>query len=318
MQAVILAAGKGTRLGKLTRKRSKAMLPVLGVPILQRVLDILIVPDVDELIVVHDPADIPLRNYFEYAARSTTKVRMVEQSEARGTADALRCVAPILRGDFVLTACDSIFIQSDLHRMFHHWRESQSLNGLLAIQNAVDEQMVSSAAVTLSGATVTSIVEKPGSLAALPQIASVFLYVFSLKLLDYLDDVTLSARGEYEIQDVIQRFIEEQGGVEGIFIAKRLTLSTPMDLLTINKHYLQLSTELNTQEPHGSITTSHLVPPVYIEEGAVIGRDCAIGPYVFVERDSCIGEGSAISEAVILSGTRLPPGSVVHHQVLCE
>jgi Nucleoside-diphosphate-sugar pyrophosphorylase involved in lipopolysaccharide biosynthesis/translation initiation factor 2B, gamma/epsilon subunits (eIF-2Bgamma/eIF-2Bepsilon) len=38
MQAIILAAGKGTRLGALTLNRSKAMLPIVGKPIIARVM----------------------------------------------------------------------------------------------------------------------------------------------------------------------------------------------------------------------------------------------------------------------------------------
>ncbi|RIK40067.1 MAG: UTP--glucose-1-phosphate uridylyltransferase, partial [Chloroflexi bacterium] len=39
MQAIILAAGKGTRLQPLTLTRTKAMVPVVGKPLVQRVLE---------------------------------------------------------------------------------------------------------------------------------------------------------------------------------------------------------------------------------------------------------------------------------------
>ena len=39
MQGVILAAGKGSRLQPITLKRSKAMVPILGKPIVERVME---------------------------------------------------------------------------------------------------------------------------------------------------------------------------------------------------------------------------------------------------------------------------------------
>ncbi|NIS81487.1 MAG: hypothetical protein GTO14_15080 [Anaerolineales bacterium] len=86
----------------------------------------------------------------------------------------------------------------------------------------------------------------------------------------------------------------------------------------INMHYLRLVSDHDVRAPQDSFKASDFIPPVYVEEGAVIGRNCTIGPFVYIESGSHIGEGSALSEAVILSGACLPPGSVVHHQVRYE
>ena len=53
MQGVILAAGRGVRLKPITLARSKAMAPVLGKPIVERVMDNLVANGLDDLI--HDP-----------------------------------------------------------------------------------------------------------------------------------------------------------------------------------------------------------------------------------------------------------------------
>ena len=57
MQAVVLAAGRGTRLGHLTAHRSKAMLPVLGRPLVGRVLEGLWAAGLRRFVVVGGPED---------------------------------------------------------------------------------------------------------------------------------------------------------------------------------------------------------------------------------------------------------------------
>jgi len=63
MEAMVLAAGFGTRLGALTRDMPKALVPVGGVPMLDRVVGRLVAAGVDRLIInVHHHADLIVRH----------------------------------------------------------------------------------------------------------------------------------------------------------------------------------------------------------------------------------------------------------------
>ena len=64
MQSVILAAGLGSRLHPITTDRSKAMLPILGKPIVERVMEALAKNGVDDFILVVSPEDRYITNYF--------------------------------------------------------------------------------------------------------------------------------------------------------------------------------------------------------------------------------------------------------------
>ena len=108
MQGVILAAGRGKRLRPITLKRSKAMAPVLGKPIVERVMEDLAALGVDEFVVVASPDDQELAHHFEQASELQARVRIVHQPERLGMAHALNCAAPLIRGDFILSACDNL------------------------------------------------------------------------------------------------------------------------------------------------------------------------------------------------------------------
>ena len=64
MQAVILAAGRGTRLYPITKTRTKAMCPVAGKPIIERVMDTLIAYGISDFILVISPDDSEIVGYF--------------------------------------------------------------------------------------------------------------------------------------------------------------------------------------------------------------------------------------------------------------
>ena len=55
---------------------------------------------------------------------------------------------------------------------------------------------------------------------------------------------------------------------------------------------------------------------IEIEHGTVIGRDCTIGPNVYIERDCRLGDGVTVRDAVILRGAEVPDGTVVENAVV--
>ncbi len=139
---------------------------------------------------------------------------------------------------------------------------------------------------------------------------------FNPRLLDYLPEVPPSPRGEYELQDAIQMLIDRDGRVCGVVTASRLTLTSPADLLAINKHYLTAGDGLPQLAPKAVGPGTHLITPLHIESGTVIGANCTIGPDVYIERDCRIGEGVTIQRAVLLRQSTIPGGAKIIDQVV--
>ena len=133
-----------------------------------------------------------------------------------------------------------------------------------------------------------------------------------------LPDVPLSPRGEYELQDAIQLLIERSGRVRGYRITGRLTLTSPADLLALNHHYL-VNGDSNHHVSYRPIgVNTKLIPPIYIESGVEIGRDCEIGPNVYIERDCCIGDGAKVCNSVLLRGVNIVAGTQISGQVISQ
>jgi glucose-1-phosphate thymidylyltransferase len=154
--------------------------------------------------------------------------------------------------------------------------------------------------VELRAGEVVRIVEKPKPSEAPSNIASLPLYIFRPSLLDYLPRVPVSARGEYELQDAIQMLIDGRGGVYGVQTESRLTVTNAADLLAINRHYLLHGGDQPQLMPRTVGKNTHLITPLRIEEGVVIGSGCVIGPRVYIERGCTIGDNVLIKDAVVL------------------
>ena len=177
MQGVVLAAGKGTRLQPLTQTRSKAMAPVVGKPLVARVVDTLVANDVRDLVMVVSPDDTAICGYFGDGAALGMTVRYVVQTERLGMAHALGLAAPFLDGAFVLSACDNLVAAAHVGDLIaaHRQHAAAATLSLMPIDIA---KASSTGVVVWEPPYVRRIVEKPHPADAPSNISSLPLYVF--------------------------------------------------------------------------------------------------------------------------------------------
>ncbi|MCG3211254.1 MAG: Bifunctional protein GlmU [Anaerolineae bacterium] len=316
MQAVILAAGKGSRLNPITLNRTKAMVPILGRPIVERVMETLAQNGIREFIMVISREDGEVGRYFREQSTLDADIQFVIQTERLGMANALSLAAPHITGPFMMSACDNLTPPEHVRELLatHQRLNAAATLSLMEIDPSLAGR---TGVVALDGdGHITRIVEKPAPGEAPSNIASLPLYVFSRRLLDYLPEVKLSARGEYELQDAIQMLITRDGGVVGVKTPSRLQLTNAADLLALNRHYLTTGGDKPQLAPRSVGQHTHLITPLRIEEGTTIGPGCVIGPRVYIEGNVKIGADVLIKDAVILRNTVIEDGRQIVGEVV--
>jgi len=311
-----LAAGQGKRLHPITVTRSKAMQPVAGKPIVERVMDLLAANGVSDFVLVISPDDKEITQYFQKDSDLEADVRFVYQVERKGMAHALMAAAPLISEDFILSACDNLVAEADVAQLVRFWQTTPRPNAILTLMPVAPERIRSGATVGLDGPWITRIIEKPRPEEILSDLASLPLYLFSPRILDYLPEVPLSARGEYELQDAIQMLIARDGRVGSEVVDRRLTLTDAADLLAINHDYLMRDAGSPHLKPHSVGPNTQLITPLRVEQDVCIGRDCIIGPNVYVERGCHIGNGVTLRDAVVLRSARVADGETKINQVV--
>ena len=191
MDAIILAAGKGTRLRPFTESTPKPLLEVQGRPILDWIIGAL--PPVDRLVVVVNYLAEQIEAYLAKQAhvRNWTTVR---QAEPRGTGDALMsCRAAVASDRIMVLNGDDLIGRSDLARL------AQVPMGILAHPVDTPESYGILFRKGKDG-PLEKVVEKPQGLPA-PQLANIGAYLFPRSVFDLT--LPLSPRGEYEITDAV-------------------------------------------------------------------------------------------------------------------
>lgn len=113
MQTVILAAGRGTRMGELTKTTPKALLKVAGKTLLEHKLDCL-PQEVDEVIIVIGHLGEEIRKHIGEDYRGK-RVRYVEEDNpVGGTAHSLWKAQRLLKDRFLVMNGDNIYARSDI------------------------------------------------------------------------------------------------------------------------------------------------------------------------------------------------------------
>ena len=118
MQAVILAAGKGTRMQPLTYDIPKAMLPIKGRPVLEYTIDFL-PEEIDEIIIVINHLGDQIKSYFgdEWKGR---KIKYVVQEKLNGTGGAVYICKDLVKGKFMVVMGDDIYYKKDLKELLNY------------------------------------------------------------------------------------------------------------------------------------------------------------------------------------------------------
>ena len=310
MIGIILAAGRGTRMRDLTRERPKAMLPVVGQPIIGRVLGQLSRAGLSEVIIVVASDDRHVRPYFEANPPAGVQLTFVTQSAPRGMAQALLEAAPYIRAPFILTACDSLYPDEHYQQLAQKHGQGNSPATLTLIE-APPEVIVRASSVELVNDRVVRVVEKPALADAPSNIASLALYAFELRILDYLQRVQPSSRGELELQDAIQLMIAASGGLAALTTPWRWELTAPEDLLLVNLNVLAMTPALRVSPPGLAVT-----PPVFVEAGVSLPAEAQLGPNVYLESGARIGAKARLKNCVVLRSGLVSPGQTVEEALI--
>lgn len=295
--AVILAAGRGSRLKEVTATRSKALAPIAGRPIIGHVMSALRNAGISRFVVVRGAQDQELAAFC--SADGSTEV--LTQQTPRGSGDALRVCEGAVPDHFVVSACDSLVASEHFQELIKTHARGDALATLSLMDVAPEVSLASRSVVKLEGDRVLRLIEKPKPEERLSDTFSLPHYVLSREIFNELAMLPVSPRGEYELPAAFQSGIGHGKIVRGVKAAERLDLTDQRDLISLNLRFLeQLSPQIQI-DPSAIIPRSvEITGPVLIEAGVQIGEGAKIGPGVYVERNARIGAGCAVRRAVIL------------------
>lgn len=304
MKAVILAAGKGTRMGPLCTSRPKPMLPVLNKPIMYWNMDAMH-KFVDGYVIVVGYKGEKIKEYFGGSFKGKP-IEYVEQKEQLGTAHGLLLTEGKAGRKFFFMMGDDFYDKTCFEKLAKY-------DHALLCKPVEDPR--SFGVVEHENGRLTNIVEKPEKPKS--NLASIGLYALTDKIFkEDIKNIKKSARGEMEIADAVLP-LSKKLRVEVVVTEDGWTpMSFPWSILGAN--------ETKIKEMKGSIDKTAVVEKgatlkgevfvgantivksgVYIEGPVYIGANCNIGPNCFLRSGAVIGDGCHVGNAVEIKNSVL-------------
>lgn len=323
IQAVILAAGEGSRMRPLTQNRPKALLPVANKPVLEHLLLEMKEAGVERFILVTGYHEEMVRARFGHGERLGIKIGYITQKERRGTADALRTAGELIDGDFLMANGDIIISANDIGSLVS---AGETAMGVFRVKNTEGLGVVE-----VEGDRIIAIHEKTENPPS--NLANAGLYHFTPEIFAAIKRTPLSTRGEYELTDALQIVIDSGKRVVCREIRSWLDVSYPWDLLGANELLLNnMSATIEGEVEENAVIRgavsigrgSVIRSGSYITGPAIIGEDCIIGPNCYIRPASSIGNGCHIGafvevkNSIIMNGSKVPHLSYVGDSVIGE
>jgi glucose-1-phosphate thymidylyltransferase len=213
MKGVILAGGIGSRLHPLTRITNKHLLPIYDRPMVTYAIEAIVNSGITEIMVVTGGTHAGefFRLLGDGNAHGIERLSYAYQERESGIADALGLAERFAAGDRVLVMlADNVFGQSIKPAVDNYAAQERGARIVLSRQED-PEHLRHLGVAELDGDRVVRIVEKPENPAS--DLAVTGLYFYDASVFEFVPTLSPSARGELEITDVNNWFIE-QGAME--------------------------------------------------------------------------------------------------------
>ncbi len=314
MQAVILAAGEGTRMRPLTQNKPKVMLPIANKPMLEHIIDAVRDAGIEDILLIVGYRKESITDYFGDGSKFGVRITYTTQNQQMGTGHAFGMASGFCKGPFIALNGDVLVSSS-------HIRKIMARNEDAVITVKAVEHPQSYGVIEAEGPRVKRIVEK--STEPPTNMANAGVYLFSTAIFNAIFKTQLSPRGEIEVTDSIQ-FLIDKGSPVGYEVMEEpwLDVGRPWDLLTANELNLKsLTGHIEGEvEPNATLKGEVSVGKgtivrngAYIIGPVVIGEHCDIGPNCFIRPSTSIGNHVHIGNAVEVKNSVIMDHTKIGH-----
>ena len=206
VKGVVLAGGLGTRLYPLTKVTNKHLLPVYNRPMITYPIECLVKAGIKDILVVtggNNPGDFfkLLGNGKEYGV---DHISYAYQEGEGGIADALALAAAHVGDGSVCVVLGDNIIEKSIKIAVNEYK-SQGGGAKILLKQVDDPQRFG--VPLLKGNSVIRIEEKPKNPAS--NYAVIGIYLYDSRVFDFIGTLSPSQRGELEITDVNNLYIEQ-------------------------------------------------------------------------------------------------------------
>lgn len=310
MKAIVMAAGKGTRLLPLTATRPKPMIPILNEPIMDRMLSCLRRAGFREATVLVDYLSDRIVNHLGDGSSFGLEVDYTTDNIKRGTAGAVRFAASKEEEPFLVVSAD-VLTSLNLEKFVGAHQKSDA--GITMALSEVSDPTQYGVAIVDEKGNISRFQEKPSREEAFSNLVNAGLYVCDPEVLSLIPDDRPFDFSRDLFPLMLKKGIPIQGfpfneywndvGMPSTY------LSATSDMVEGRIEAVPVITGNLDDVPHGRLIAGDnctIDGSVVIEGFAVLGHNVTLGRNVH------------ISHSIIYSGTEIGDGTRISQSILGE
>jgi glucose-1-phosphate thymidylyltransferase len=304
MKAIILCAGKGTRLRPLTYTSAKHLIPLANKPALEYGIEKITECDIKDIgIIIGEETGEDIKQAIGDGKRWKVNISYIMQSEPLGLAHAVQVARDFLQDEPFLMFLGDNLLKNGISQYKEKFekRKTQAFVLLTRVENP--EQF---GVVELKDNQIIRMIEKP----KVPKtdLALIGVYFFDKTIHQAIEHIKPSARGELEITDAIQWLIDNGYKVEAEIIEGWWKdTGKPEDIIEANRLILE---DIHRDLDKANIDSkSKVFGRVNLAKGVEIVNSTILGPVIIGENariiNSYIGPFTSLSDGVEVEGSEI-------------
>jgi mannose-1-phosphate guanylyltransferase / phosphomannomutase len=321
VKAVVMAGGEGTRLRPLTSNQPKPMVPIVGKPCMEHILELLRRHGMEEVVVTLAFMPQAIRGYFGDGESSGLAIDYSVEEHPLGTAGSVRLASALLDDTFLVISGDAL-CDVDLSELVAAHRDSGAAVtiGLKSVDNPLEFGIV----VTDDDGRVERFLEKPSWGQVFSDTINTGIYVLEPEVLrhvptdrpyDFSKELfpLLLEMGRPIHGHVLEGYWQDIGNIEQFRQANfdaldgRVELDIPGIRLRGNV-WVGDGVDLDDVE--------RIEAPAFIGANCRIGREASVGAYSVLAKGVTLREHARVARSVIDVGTHVGRTALVEGAIV--
>ncbi len=312
MKIIVPMAGMGKRMRPHTLTIPKPLLPIVGKPIVQRLVESIGAMSgatIDEVAFIIGPSfgKAVEDKLVSIAENMGAKGTIYYQEEALGTAHAILCAGPSLEGNVTVAFADTLF-KAD-------FEVDTEQDGLIWVKR-VEDPSAFGVIKTDEAGHITEFVEKPATFVSDMAIIGIYYFkdgAYLKKELQYLLDNNIMDKGEYQLTNALENMKNQGRKLSAAPVIEWLDCGNKDVTVDTNARMLELIEGEELIAPSAVIENSIVIPPCYIGANVVL-KNAVVGPHVSIGDNTTVSK-SVVSRSIIQTATQIE-NKVIHNSMI--
>jgi len=321
VKAVVMAGGEGTRLRPLTSNQPKPMVPIVGKPCMEHILELLRLHELDDVVVTLAFMPQAIRSYFGTGETLGMNIEYSVEELPRGTAGSVRLASGALDDTCLVISGDAL-CDVDLSALiaFHREKGAAVTIGLKSVDNPLEFGIV----VTDEEGRVERFLEKPSWGQVFSDTINTGIYVLEPEVLKHVP-----ADRPYDFSKELFPLLLEMGRPLSGFVLdgywqdignldqyRQANFDALDERVRLNIDGIRLRGNVWLGEGAEIDDVEQLEGPAYIGNYCRISRHASVGPYSVLSASVALRERARTVRSVIDSSTHIGRSTLIEGAIM--